>query len=103
MAEPAVATLRPAVALAVLPRARPDDPRPETPAQTVERIAAERGVALDALYATRRRGRWLTDTRRAIAQALRARGMELREIAPLVGCRNHTSALYLCSTPRRTR
>ena len=75
----------------------------ETPAQTVERIAAERGVAVESIYATSRRGRWLTDTRRAIAHALRARGMELRQIAAVLGCRNHTSALYLCSTPRRTR
>lgn len=85
------------------PRCGPmDSVTHEAPADTVARIAAERGVALDAIYAPARRGRWLTDTRRAIAHALRARGMELREIAALVGCRNHTSVIYLLSTKRRT-
>lgn len=86
--------------LVALPRL-PGDVEP--PADVVARVCAERGVDVAALRDARRRSRWITDTRRAIAHALRARGMAAREIASVLGLGDHTSALYLCRTRRTTR
>lgn len=89
-----------ATQLVALPRLPGHD---ETPADVVARLCGERGVEVASVRDGRRRSRWITDTRRAIAHALRARGMAVREIANVLGLGDHTSALYLCRTRRTTR